>query len=163
MSKLQQLPRSGTQLQERHNRLEERVRKSEASLLAEIFRRNEREERVETATPPGYSYTQDASRLPLPVDASGPIMQVAAHPGDGPDFFYATYLKIASNTQYHNSYHEVVLTDGEGGVDGWHPERTRQVRMKEAYAGAEIVGSRLHFLSYPDGGLSELPPRKKTR
>jgi LmbE family N-acetylglucosaminyl deacetylase len=35
--------------------------------------------------------------------------------------------------------------------------------MKEAYAGAEIVGSRLHFLSYPDGGLSELPPRKKTR
>ena len=163
MSKLQQLPRSGTQLQERHNRLEERVRKSEASLLAEIFRKNGREVSVLTATPPGYSYTQDASRLALPVDASGPIMQVAAHPGDGPDFFYATYLKIASNTQYHNSYHEVVLTDGEGGVDGWHPERTRQVRMREAYAGAEIVGSRLHFLSYPDGGLSELPRWGKTR
>jgi len=163
MSTLQQLPLRETQLQERHNCLDEHVRKLEASLLAEIFRRNEREESVQTATPPGYSYTQAASRLALPVDASGPIMQVAAHPGDGPDFFYATYLKIASNMRYHNSFHEVVLTDGEGGVDGWHPERTRQVRMKEAYAGAEIVGSRLHFLSYPDGGLSELPPWEKTR
>jgi LmbE family N-acetylglucosaminyl deacetylase len=163
MSTLQQLPRSGAQLQERPYRLEERVRKYEASLLSELFRRNGREERVQTATSPGYSYTQDASRQALSLDASGPIMQVAAHPGDGPDFFYATSLKIASNTQYRNSYHEVVLTDGEGGVDGWHPERTRQVRMKEAYAGVEIVGSRLHFLSSPDGGLSELPPRKKTR
>ena len=164
MSQLQQVPRSGTQLQERPPRLlEERVRQYEAFLLSELFRRNGREESVPVATPPGYSYTQDASRLALPVDASGPIMQIAAHPGDGPDFFYATYLKIASNTQYRNSYHEVVLTDGEGGVDGWHPERTRQVRRQEAYAGAEIVGSRLHFLSSPDGGLSELPPREKTR
>lgn len=163
MSTLQQLPPSGTQLQERPTRLEEHVRKYEASLLSELFRRNGREERVQTATPPGYSYTQNASRLALLVDASGPIMQVAAHPGDGPDFFYATYLKIASNPQYRNSYHEVVLTDGEGGVDGWHPERTRQVRRREAYAGAEIVGSRLHFLSSPDGGLSSLAPREKIR
>jgi LmbE family N-acetylglucosaminyl deacetylase len=90
-------------------------------------------------------------------------MQIAAHPGDGPDFFYATYLKMTTNTRYRNSYHEVLLTDGEGGVDGWHPERTRQVRMKEAYAGAEIVGSKLHFLSYPDGGLSSLASREKTQ
>lgn len=163
MSTLQQVPRFGTQLQERPDRLEERVRMYEASLLFELFRRNGREERVQTATPPGYSYTQDASRLALPVDASGPILQVAAHPGDGPDFFYATYLNIRRNTQYRNSYHEVLLTDGEGGVDGWHPERTRQVRRKEASAGAAIVGSRLHFLSSPDGGLSELAPWKKTR
>ncbi len=163
MSTFQQLPNRGIQLQERPPRLEVRVRNYETFLLSELFKRNGREERVQTATPPGYSYRQDASRQALSVDASGPIMQVAAHPGDGPDFFYATYLKIASNTQYRNSYHEVVLTDGEGGVDGWHPERTRQVRRKEAYAGAEIVGSRLHFLSYPDGGLSSLAPREQTR
>ncbi len=163
MSKLQQLPRSGTQLQERPPRLEGRVRKYEASLLSELFRRNGREESVQVATPPGYGYERETSRLAATVDASGPIMHIAAHPGDGPDFFYATYLKIASNTQYHNSYHEVVLTDGEGGVDGWHPERTRQVRRQEAYAGAKIVGSHLHFLGYPDGGLSTLAFSDKTQ
>jgi LmbE family N-acetylglucosaminyl deacetylase len=35
------------------------------------------------------------------------------------------------------------------------------VRKKEAYAGAEIVESRLHFLSYPDGSLSSLAVREK--
>lgn len=90
-------------------------------------------------------------------------MQVAAHPGDGPDFFYATYLKVATNMRYRNSYHEVLLTDGEGGVDGWHPERTRLVRIEEAYAGAEIIGGRLHFLGYPDGSLSALAPTERTR
>lgn len=163
MSKLQQWPRSGTQLQERPPRLGERVRKDEASLLSELFRRNGREESVQVATPPGYGYERETSRLAATVDASGPILQIAAHPGDGPDFFYATYLKIASNTQYHNSYHEVLLTDGEGGVDGWQPEHTRQVRMQEAYAGAKIVGSHLHFLGYPDGGLSTLAFSEKTQ
>lgn len=158
------LERSSPQLQERlDDRLEERIRSYEASLLSELFGRNGREDSVQTATPHGYRYEREASMPSLPVDASGPLMQIAAHPGDGPDFFYATFLKMATNTQYRNSYHEVLLTDGEGGVDGWHPERTRRVRIEEAYAGAEIVGSRLHFLSSPDGGLSTLAPCEKTR
>ncbi|GHO48003.1 PIG-L deacetylase family protein [Ktedonospora formicarum] len=136
---------------------------AESSLLADIFSRNGRENQVRIATPPGYGYEQETSLSPLDVDPSGPVMQIAAHPGDGPDFFYATYLKVASNTHYRNSFHEVLLTDGEGGVDGWHPERTRQVRMKEAYAGAQVVESNLHFLRYPDGGLSSLAPGTKAR
>lgn len=165
MSQLQQLPPRELQLPEkREGRLGERLQQDEASLLAEIFRRNGREKSlVQTATPPGYRYEREVSRSPLPVDASGPIMQIAAHPGDGPDFFYATYLKIASNTQYRNSYDEILVTDGEGGVDGWPAEKTRRVRREEAYAGAEMVGSRLHFLGYPDGSLSSLAIRKKRR
>ena len=128
----------------------------EATLLATIFERNGRVESVEAATPPGYVYVP-ANPLPsLPLTVDGPIMQVAAHPGDGPDFFYATYLQMAANTRYDNTYHEILLTDGERGVDGWSPEHTRGVRMAEAYAGAEIVGSHLHFLGYPDGELASL-------
>ena len=108
MSTLQQLPRSGIQLQERPPHLEERVRQDEASLLSELFSRNGREESVQGATPPGYGYERETSRLAATLDASGPILHIAAHPGDGPDFFYATALKIASNPQYHTSYHEVV-------------------------------------------------------
>jgi LmbE family N-acetylglucosaminyl deacetylase len=63
---------------------------------------------------------------------------------------------MATNTQYCNEYHEILLTDGEQGVEGWPPEYTRQVRIEEAYAGAALVGSRLHFLGYPDGSLSSL-------
>lgn len=164
MSQLQQLSQRRLQLQERPDqRLEERRPEYEASLLSKIFRRNGRDAIVQTATPPGYGYKRENFAPVLPVDASGPIMQVAAHPGDGPDFFYATYLKMATNTRYSNSYHEVLLTDGEGGVDGWHPERTRQVRIEETYAGAEIVGGRLHFLGYPDGSLAALASKERTQ
>lgn len=161
MSMFQQVPRRGTPLPERPYREEEHIRKYEAFLLSELFRRNGREERIQTATPPDYGYTPDVSGRTRSVEASGPILQVAAHPGDGPDFFYATYLQIARHAPSRPSYHEVILTDGEGGVDEWPPERTRQVRRMEATAGAALVGSRLHFLSFPDGGLSELAPRTK--
>jgi LmbE family N-acetylglucosaminyl deacetylase len=132
------------------------IRQEEAALLATIFERNGRVESVEAATPPGYVYVPEHPLSSLPLAVDGPIMQVAAHPGDGPDFFYATYLQMAANTRYDNAYHEILLTDGERGVDGWSPEHTRQVRMAEAYAGAEIVGSHLHFLGYPDGELASL-------
>ena len=144
-------------------RLQERFRCYEATLLAELFRRNRRQDAVRTATPPGYAYTSDDVLPPASVDVSGPIMQIAAHPGDGPDFFYATYLHMTTSTDYRSNYHEVVLTDGERGVDGWHPERTRRVRIEEAYAGAEIVGSTLHFLGYPDGSLTALAGQMRLR
>ena len=164
MHQLQQLSSRQFSLRESYvKRLQERSGQCEAALIAEIFRRNGKEERLQTATPPGYRYEREDAMSSLPVDANGPIMQIAAHPGDGPDFFYATYLKMAAHPQYRASYHEVLLTDGEGGVDGWHPERTRQVRIEEAYAGAEIVGSRLHFLGYPDGSLATLEGNERTR
>ncbi len=164
MSQLHQLFLRRPQLRERYDdRLEEHLQQYEASLLSQLFRRNGREDIVQTATPPGYGYELEDSMLPVPVDASGPVMQIAAHPGDGPDFFYATYLKMPANTKCRNDYHEVLLTDGERGVDGWHPERTRQVRIEEACAGAKIVRSKLHFLGYPDGGLSSLAERERTR
>jgi LmbE family N-acetylglucosaminyl deacetylase len=164
MSQLQQLSLRQPQIREKHaDRLEDYLQRYEASLLSELFGRNGRENSIQTATPPGYRYEREDAIPSLPVDASGPVMQVAAHPGDGPDFFYATYLKMATNAKYCNDYHEVLLTDGEGGVDGWHPERTRQVRVAEAYAGARIVGSRLHFLGYPDGSLPSLAERKRTQ
>lgn len=155
MSQVQQLYRG------QPGSLKETRQHSEAALLAELFTRNGREAIVQTATPPRYGYVREDCLSSVPLAADGPIMQVAAHPGDGPDFFYATYLQMATNTQYHNEFHEIVLTDGERGVSGWNPERTRRVRMEEAYAGAAIVGSTLHFLGYPDGSLSSLAKRVK--
>jgi LmbE family N-acetylglucosaminyl deacetylase len=144
-------------VQEKHvDRSSEHLQQYEAALLAELFRRNSRENSVYTATPPGYRYEQDDFLFPAPLEVDGPIVQVAAHPGDGPDFFYATYLQMATNTQYCNEYHEILLTDGERGVEGWSPEYTRRVRIEEAHAGAALVGSSLHFLGYPDGSLSSL-------
>lgn len=144
-------------VQEKHvDRSSAYLQQHEAALLAELFRRNSRENSVHTATPPGYRYEQDDFLSPVSLEVDGPIVQVAAHPGDGPDFFYATYLQMATNTQYCNEYHEILLTDGEQGVEGWPPEHTRQVRIEEAYAGAALVGSRLYFLGYPDGSLASL-------
>ncbi len=164
MSQLQQLPSREFRLPAQYKiGTKERPELLQAALLAEILRRNGREERVLMATPPGYSYRREDVQSSLPLEASGPMMQVAAHPGDGPDFFYATYLKMASHPWFRASYHEVLLTDGERGVDGWHPEQTRQVRIEEAYAGAELVGSRLHFLSYPDGSLPALEAHERSR
>ena len=164
MSSLQQLSLRQSHVRERRaDRSQERLRAYEASLLSELFSRNGREDGVQRATPPGYAYVPAASMVPVFMDTSGPVMQIAAHPGDGPDFFYATYLKMAGTRQDRNEYHEVLLTDGEGGVDGWPPERTRQVRIAEAYAGAEMVGSRLHFLGYPDGSLASLAEEKRSQ
>lgn len=135
--------------------LEEQAR-AEASLVAELFQRNGRAHTVQRATPPGYIYERMEQSLPVTGEIDGPIVQVAAHPGDGPDFFYATCLQMASSSQYGSDYHEILLTDGELGVDGWPAQQTRQVRMAEAARGARLVGSRLHFLGYPDGGLPSL-------
>lgn len=155
--KLQQMSRGQLQVEERHQeRLDASLQDYEASLLHELFQRNDRKDSISRATPPGYHYVRaDLISSPL-ADPAGAIMQIAAHPGDGPDFFYATYLQMASNTAYRSDYYEVLLTNGEWGVDGWQPERTRQARIKEAYAGAALVGSRPYFLGYPDGGLSTL-------
>lgn len=150
MSQLQQLPLRQTQTgRESKYRLGEQRGQYEADLLSQIFSRNGREDLVETATPPGYSYRQNAFVSPAALESGSPVMQIAAHPGDGPDFFYATYLQMT----YRPAYHEVVLTAGERGVNGWSSERTRQVRRAEARAGAEIVGGTLHFLDYADGSL----------
>lgn len=135
------------------------LQQQEASLVAELLRRNGRTHRIHTATPPGYSYERvENPPAPRPCEVDGPIVQVAAHPGDGPDFFYATYLQLVSRTQYCNAYHEILLTNGEQGVNGWPPARTRRVRIGEALSGAALVGSQLHLLGYPDGGLPWLKP-----
>jgi len=136
---------------------------TEASLVAELFGRNGRAQTVQRATPPGYSYERMEPPLPVTCEIDGPIVQIAAHPGDGPDFFYATCLLMASRPQYSSEYHEILLTDGELGVDGWPAEQTRQVRVAEAVCGARVVGSRLHFLEYPDGGLPSLGPPLRER
>ncbi len=136
----------------------------EAFLLEELFRRNGRQDVVPVATPPGYAY-----ELVRPVggatgvDVGGPLMQIAAHPGDGPDFCYATSLLLESNRCYQYEFHEVVLTDGERGVEHWDAEQTRLVRRAEASAGAALVGSQLHFMGYPDGGLSTLSEQRRRR
>lgn len=164
MSQVQQLYREQTRSADKHyGALEKNLQDYEAALLSELFRRNGRADVVQRATPPGYGYEQVDSLLPASVDTSGPVMQVAAHPGDGPDFFYATYLQMAAHTERRHEYYEILLTYGERGVDGWQPERTRQVRIEEAYAGAELVGSTLRFLGYPDGGLSSLAERTRRK
>ncbi len=146
------------------DRLEARRRAREASLLETLFSRNGREDAVRVATPPGYAYEPVlATALPAGVDVTGPIMQIAAHPGDGPDFFYATGLLLGSNQRYQHEFHEVLLTDGERGVEGWDEEQTRQVRLEEAHAGAALVGSQLHFMGYPDGGLATLSEERRLR
>lgn len=156
MSRLSQLSLQQLQIEEsQHRRFPGLFPDIEASLLAEIFRRNAREDEVSVATPPGYRYCKEDCVFALPAEVNGPVMQITAHPGDGPDFFYATYLKMTKHVSS-LPYHEILLTDGERGVDGWPPERTRQVRIDEARAGARLVGSELHFLGYPDGGLASL-------
>jgi len=151
-------------LQQRgHGEFEEQRHPREVSLLHELLRRNGREASIQHATPPGYRYEVVDIRSSGSFAPPGPIMEIAAHPGDAPDFFYATYLQIAAQTQYQSELHEILLTDGERGVDGWHPERTRQVRITEAHTGAAVVGSNLHFLSYPDGNLASLTSRERAR
>ena len=159
-----QLYRGQSPVQEKHRvQSHETLKQHEADLVAELLKRNGRENRIHTATPSGYRYERDDLLFPVPLEVDGPIVQVAAHPGDGPDFFYATYLQMATNTQYCNELHEILLTDGEQGVEQWPPEYTRRVRIEEAYAGAELVGSKLHFLEYPDGCLSFLPETLRER
>lgn len=164
MSQIQQLYRGQSHTRNsQYDVLAASLHQYEAALISELFRRNGREDVVQTATPPGYGYRREDIVSACPVDAGGPVMQIAAHPGDGPDFFYATCLKMATSRQYSNDYHEILLTNGERGVDGWTLEQTRQTRIAEAYAGAEIVGSTLHFMGYPDGGLSVLADRQSKR
>ncbi len=164
MSQLQQLSLQQMQTRERYNtRVEEPFQWYEAFLLAQLFRRNVREDVVQTATPQGYGYVREEARAAVPSALPGPVVQVAAHPGDGPDFFYATYLKMTQEAEQHRDYHEILLTDGEGGVEGWSPDHTRRVRVAEAYAGSQVVDNLLHFLSYPDGSLSSLTGDEQDR
>jgi LmbE family N-acetylglucosaminyl deacetylase len=150
-------------VQEQHIETAQPLQREEAALVAELLRRNGRTASASRATPPGYRYQQEQCPLPASLAADGPVVQIAAHPGDGPDFFYATYLQMASCAQYCNDYHEILLTDGERGMDGWPPAHTRQVRNAEASAGARLVGSQLHFLGYPDGCLPVLGATLRAR
>ena len=163
MSQVQQVYRRQLLSREQQEVSREHFQHYESALLSDIFRRNGRADVVRRATPPGYRYEREDVNPAPALDASGPVMQVAAHPGDGPDFFYATYLRMAAQTGRRQAYYEILLTDGERGVDGWTPERTRRVRIAEACAGAELVGSRLHFLGYPDGELSTLAERTRSQ
>src|SRR5437660_4777153 len=107
MSQLHQLSFQQPLFREKQNdRLAEHLQRHEASLLSELFGRNGRKSVVQTATPPDYIYVLDDPVPRESIDANGIVMQIAAHPGDGPDFFYATHLNMITNTTYRYDYHE---------------------------------------------------------
>ena len=82
------------------------------------------------------------------------ILVILAHPDD-PEFFMG-----ATIARWTKSGHKVVyylLTRGDKGTQdrNVHPEDLMQIREKEQWAAAQILGvSEVHFLANPDGFLA---------
>ncbi len=76
-------------------------------------------------------------------------LAVVAHPDDM-EFGAAAAGARWSGQGKHVAY--VMVTSGEAGIDGTHPEQARAVREAEQVTSAEAVGvESLEFLGFPDG------------
>jgi LmbE family N-acetylglucosaminyl deacetylase len=78
-------------------------------------------------------------------------LAVVAHPDD---LEFGSAAAIARWTGQGKSVAYCLLTSGEAGIDGMHPDESRRVREAEQRASASIVGvDRVDFLGLPDGVL----------
>jgi LmbE family N-acetylglucosaminyl deacetylase len=78
-------------------------------------------------------------------------LAVVAHPDD---LEFGSAAAIARWTGQGKSVAYCLLTSGEAGIDGMHPDESRRVREAEQRASAAIVGvDRVDFLGLPDGVL----------
>lgn len=85
---------------------------------------------------------------PLPEDWSRAIA-IVAHPDD---IEYGAAAAIARWTGQGKEISYVMVTSGEAGIDGLHPDECRRVREAEEIESARAVGvSQVEFLGFPDG------------
>lgn len=92
-----------------------------------------------------------AAPTPLtPVDETWErALAVVAHPDDM-EFGAAAAVARWSGQGKHIAY--CMVTSGEAGIDGLHPEQAREVREAEQVFSAELVGvESVEFLGFPDG------------
>lgn len=89
---------------------------------------------------------------PLPADAFNRVLCVVAHPDD---VEYGASAAVAAWTAAGVEVGYLLLTRGEAGMDGLHPEETGPLRTHEQLAASAIVGvSHVDFLDHPDGVLT---------
>jgi LmbE family N-acetylglucosaminyl deacetylase len=87
------------------------------------------------------------------------VLCVAAHPDD---IEYGTSSAVAGWTARGVEVVYLLLTRGEAGMDGVHPDQTRVLRTREQIEGSSEVGvTRVEFRDHPDGVLEYgLPLRR---
>ena len=74
---------------------------------------------------------------------------VVAHPDD---IEYGAASAVSKWTSEGKKVVYLLVTRGEAGIDGMHPDETREVRTREEIEGAEVVGvDTVEFLDYADG------------
>ena len=85
---------------------------------------------------------------PLPEDWDR-ALAIVAHPDD---IEYGAAAAIARWTDQGKHVSYVMVTSGEAGIDGMHPDEARRVREAEQLESARIVGvEHVEFLGLPDG------------
>lgn len=107
------------------------------------------------------SAAQTTPPSPLsPVDENWDrALAVVAHPDDM-EFGTAAAVARWSRQGKHIAY--VMVTSGEAGIDGMHPDEARQVREREQIASAELVGAQsVEFLGFPDGVIEYGVPLRR--
>jgi LmbE family N-acetylglucosaminyl deacetylase len=94
---------------------------------------------TEQAPPPLKHLPEDWSRA----------LAIVAHPDD---IEYGAAAAIARWTGQGKQIGYVMVTSGEAGIDGMHPDECRRVREAEEVESARIVGvDQVEFLGFPDG------------
>lgn len=92
--------------------------------------------------------TQPERLKPLPEDWERALV-IVAHPDD---VEYGAAAAIARWTGQGKAIKYVMVTSGEAGIDGLHPDECRRVREQEEIDSARIVGvDEVDFLGFPDG------------
>ena len=85
---------------------------------------------------------------PLPEDWDSALV-IVAHPDD---VEYGAAAAIARWTGQGKTIRYVMVTSGEAGIDGLHPDECRALREQEEIDSARIVGvDSVEFLGFPDG------------
>ena len=91
--------------------------------------------------------TTDALQ-PLDEDWQSALV-VVAHPDD---IEYGAASAVSKWTSEGKSVVYLLVTRGEAGIDGMHPDETRKVRTREEIEGAAVVGvDTVEFLDHSDG------------
>src|SRR3954451_20053886 len=91
--------------------------------------------------------------IPLsPVDESWErALVVVAHPDD---VEFGAAAAVARWTDQGKTVVYCMVTSGEAGIDGLHPDESREVRTAEQFASGQVVGvEMIDFLGLPDGVL----------
>jgi LmbE family N-acetylglucosaminyl deacetylase len=84
---------------------------------------------------------------------------VVAHPDD---LEFGGAAAVARWTRQGKDVVYCMVTSGEAGIDGMHPEQSREVRETEQIASARIVGvTEVDFLRLPDGVLEYGVPLRR--